>query len=103
MQNMNVNNGQWQPQTRSYVFQSSIVTYGGHNGNYYTSSKFTRTGSDGLTLEESKEANTATREAAHRISRGLHNKGHTVARKLNSDGRVDTRQTLHNLNEVLEL
>lgn len=27
-----------------------------------------------LTLEESKEANTATREASHRISRGLHNK-----------------------------
>ncbi|KAG2239728.1 hypothetical protein Bca52824_091425 [Brassica carinata] len=103
MQNMNVNamvnNGQWQPQTRSYSFQSSTVTYGGHNGNYYTSSKTRRTGSDGLTLEESKEANTATREAAHRISRGLHNKGHTVARKLNSDGRVDTTQTLHNLNE----
>ncbi|CAH8391988.1 unnamed protein product [Eruca vesicaria subsp. sativa] len=103
MQNMNandmVNNGQWQPQTHSYSFQSSTVTYGGHNGNYYTSSKTRRTGSDGLTLEESKEANTATREAAHRISRGLHNKGHTVARKLNSDGRVDTTQTLHNLNE----
>lgn len=104
MQNMNVsaamaNNGQWQPQTRSYSFQSSTVTYGGHDGNYYTSSKTRRTGSDGLTLEESKEANTATREAAHRISRGLHNQGHTVARKLNSDGRVDTTQTLHNLNE----
>ncbi|CAH8318626.1 unnamed protein product [Eruca vesicaria subsp. sativa] len=93
------NNGQWQPQTHSYSFQSSTITYGGHDGNYYTSSKTRRTGSDGLTLEESKEANTATREAAHRISRGLHNKGHTVARKLNSDGRVDTTQTLHNLNE----
>ncbi|AEE84646.1 unnamed protein product [Arabidopsis thaliana] len=103
MQNMNVNamvnNGQWQPQTGSYSFQSSTVTYGGQNGNYYTSSKTRRTGSDGLTLEESREANTATREAAHMISRGLHNKGHTVARKLNSDGRVDTTQTLHNLNE----
>ncbi|CAG7884094.1 unnamed protein product, partial [Brassica rapa] len=103
MQNMNanamVNNGPWQPQTSSYSFQSSTVTYGGHDGNYYTSSKTRRTGSDGLTLEESKEANTATREAAHRISKGLHNKGHTVARKLNSDGRVDTTQTLHNLNE----
>ncbi|XP_010434003.1 PREDICTED: uncharacterized protein LOC104718041 [Camelina sativa] len=103
MQNMNVsgmvNNGLWQPQTRSYSFHSSSVTYGGQNGNYYTSSKTRRTGSDGLTLEESREANTATREAAHRISRGLHNKGHTVARKLSSDGRVDTTQTLHNLNE----
>ncbi|CAE6182219.1 unnamed protein product [Arabidopsis arenosa] len=94
MQNMN-----WQPQTGSYSFQSSTVTYGGQNGNYYTSSKTRRTGSDGLTLEESREANTATREAAHMISRGLHNKGHTVARKLNSDGCVDTTQTLHNLNE----
>ncbi|CAN8274180.1 unnamed protein product [Cochlearia groenlandica] len=104
IQSMNVNaminNGQQQqPQTRSFSFQSSTVTYGGHNGNYYTSSKTRRTGSDGLTLEESKEANTATREAAHRISRGLHNKGHTVARKLTSDGRVDTTQTLHNLEE----
>ncbi|CAA7060105.1 unnamed protein product [Microthlaspi erraticum] len=97
--NAMVNNGQWQPQTRSYSFQSSTVTYGGQNGNYYTSSKTRRTGSDGLTLEESKEANTATREAAHKISRGLHNKGHTVARKLKSDGRVDTTQTLHNLDE----
>lgn len=34
-----------------------------------------------LTLEESKEANTATREAAHKISRGLHNK---VVRVLNN-------------------
>ncbi|XP_010436433.1 PREDICTED: uncharacterized protein LOC104720180 [Camelina sativa] len=101
MQNMNVsgmvNNGLWQPQTRSYSFHSSSVTYGGQNGNYYTSSKIIRTGSDGLTLEEIREAHNATREDAHRISRGLHNKGHTVARKL--DGRVDTTQTLHNLNE----
>jgi len=52
MQNMNVNamvnNGQWQPQTGSYSFQSSTVTYGGQNGNYYTSSKTRRTGSDGV-------------------------------------------------------
>ena len=47
MHNMNVN-GQWQPQARSYSFQSSTVTYGGHDGNYYTSSKTTRTGSDGV-------------------------------------------------------
>ena len=52
MQNMNanamVNNGQWQPQTRSYSFESSTVTYGGHDGNYFTSSKTRRTGSDGV-------------------------------------------------------
>ncbi|XP_013672091.2 uncharacterized protein LOC106376543 isoform X1 [Brassica napus] len=103
MQNMNanamVNSGQWQPQTQGYSFQSSTVTYGGNDGNYYTSSTNRRTGSDGLTLEESKEANTATREAAHRISRGFHNKGHTVERTRNSDGRIGTNQILHNLNE----
>ncbi|KAF8092470.1 hypothetical protein N665_0413s0013 [Sinapis alba] len=108
MQNMNanamnanamVNSGQWQPQTQGYSFQSSSVTYGGLDGNYYTSSTTRRTGSDGLTLEESKEANTATGVAAHRISRGFHNKGHTVERIHNSDGRVDTNQILHNLNE----
>uniref|UniRef100_M4DAY0 Uncharacterized protein n=1 Tax=Brassica campestris TaxID=3711 RepID=M4DAY0_BRACM len=103
MQNMNtnamVNSGQWQPQTQGFSFQSSTVTYGGHDGNYYTSSTTRRTGSDGLTLEESKEANTATREAAHRISRGFHNRGHTVERTRNSDGRVGTNQILHNLNE----
>lgn len=29
--------------------------------------------------------------------------GHSVTRKLNSDGKVDTLQTLHNLNEGLFL
>lgn len=27
--------------------------------------------------------------------------GHSVTRKLNSDGRVDTMQTLHNMNESI--
>ncbi|XP_050227497.1 uncharacterized protein LOC126677089 [Mercurialis annua] len=88
-----------QPQTQSFTFQSSTVTYGGADGAYYTSSKTRRSGSDGVTIEESKEADSIAREASHRISRGLHNKGHTVARKLNSDGKVDTMQTLHNLHE----
>ena len=39
---------QQQPQTRSFAFQSSTVTYGGGNGAYYTSSKTRRTGSDGV-------------------------------------------------------
>ncbi|PPR95721.1 hypothetical protein GOBAR_AA24957 [Gossypium barbadense] len=77
----------------------STVTYGGADGAYYTSSKTRRTGSDGITFEESKEADTTTGQASHQVSRGLHNKGHSVMRKLNSDGRVDTMQTLHNLNE----
>ncbi|GLU05652.1 hypothetical protein SLE2022_227410 [Rubroshorea leprosula] len=90
---------QQQPQTRSFTFQSSTVTYGGANGAYYTSSKTRRMGSDGITFEESKEADTATRQATHRVSRGIHSKGHSLTRKLNSDGRVDTMQTLHNLNQ----
>ncbi|MBA0588996.1 uncharacterized protein LOC105801896 [Gossypium raimondii] len=93
------NQQQQQPQTSSFVFQSSTVTYGGADGAYHTSSKTRRTGSDGITFEENKEADTTTGQASHRVSRGLHNKGHSVMRKLNSDGRVDTMQTLHNLNE----
>ncbi|CAI9093829.1 OLC1v1029413C2 [Oldenlandia corymbosa var. corymbosa] len=83
----------------SFSFQSSTVTYSGGNGAYYTSSTTRRTGSDGLTFEERKEADSATRQAAHQVSRGIHGKGHSVSRKLNSDGRVDTMQTLHNLEE----
>ncbi|XP_057510004.1 uncharacterized protein LOC130792496 isoform X2 [Actinidia eriantha] len=94
-----VNNTHSQPQTHSFNFQSSTVSYGGTNGAYYTSSRTRRTGSDGLTLEESKEADTATGQATHQISRGIHDKGHMVTRKFNSDGKVDTMQTLHNLNE----
>ncbi|GAV82752.1 Mlf1IP domain-containing protein [Cephalotus follicularis] len=86
-------------QGHSFTFQSSTVTYGGANGNYYTSSKTRRTGSDGITFEESKEADAAARQATHKISRGLHDKGHSVERKLKSDGKVETMQTLHNLNE----
>ncbi|CAN4077890.1 unnamed protein product [Withania somnifera] len=92
-------NNEQQPQVRSFSFQSSTVSYGGANGTYYTSSKTRRTGSDGLMFEESKEANSATGQANHRVSRGIHNKGHSLLRKLDSDGRVDTMQTLHNLNE----
>ncbi|OEL27380.1 hypothetical protein BAE44_0011601 [Dichanthelium oligosanthes] len=85
-----------QPQT--FMFQSSTVSYGGPNGACYTSST-TRTGGDGITLEESKEADTTTRKATHRISRGIGSKGHSLTRDLNSDGHVNTHQTLHNLNE----
>ncbi|KAJ3691155.1 hypothetical protein LUZ61_020319 [Rhynchospora tenuis] len=91
-------NGQ-QSQARSYSFQSSSVTYGGINGAYYTSSTNRRSGSDGITMEESREADATTGRATHRISRGIHDKGHSVTRRLNSDGRVDTAQMLHNLEE----
>ncbi|KAF5954413.1 hypothetical protein HYC85_007269 [Camellia sinensis] len=86
MQHMNfsrVNNTQSQPQTRSFSFQSSSVTYGGANGAYYTSSRTRRTGSDGLTFEESKEADTASRQATHQVFRGLHDKrSYLVLKKL---------------------
>lgn len=93
------NRAQREPQAHSFTFQSSSVTYGGANGAYYTTSKTRRMGSDGLTIEESKEADSSTGQASHRLSRALHNKGHSLERKLNSDGKVDTMQTLHNLNE----
>ncbi|KAG9142012.1 hypothetical protein Leryth_009354 [Lithospermum erythrorhizon] len=88
-----------QPRGQSISFQSSTVSYGGANGTYYTSSNVRRTGSDGLTFEESKEANSATGQAKHRVSRGVNEKGHSVMRKLDSEGRVETMQMLHNLEE----
>ncbi|KAL8141689.1 hypothetical protein V2J09_014721 [Rumex salicifolius] len=94
-----MNNILSQPQSQSFSFHSSTVTYGGANGSYYTKSSTRRTGSDGVTFEENKEADSTTGRAFHQVSRGLHNKGHTIARNLNSDGKVDTMQTLHNLNE----
>ncbi|KAK9927448.1 hypothetical protein M0R45_024631 [Rubus argutus] len=90
---------QSQPQPHSFTFQSSSVTYGGANGAYYTSSKTRRMGSDGLAFEESKEADTSSGKATHRVSKGLQNKGHSITRKLETDGKVDTMQTLHNLDE----
>ncbi|KAG5231242.1 myeloid leukemia factor [Salix suchowensis] len=90
-----------EPRVRSSSFQTCKVTYGGIDGAYYTSTRARRTGSDGLLVEESKEADKTTGQATHRISRGINDKGHSVTRKLNSDGKVDTTQTLHNLNEGL--
>ncbi|XP_039011958.1 uncharacterized protein LOC120141089 isoform X2 [Hibiscus syriacus] len=86
-------------QARSYSFQTSRVTYGGVDGTYYTSTKNRKTGSDGVVIEERKEADTTTGQATHSISRGIHDKGYSVTRKLNEDGKVDTTETLHNLNE----
>ncbi|PVH64472.1 hypothetical protein PAHAL_2G277900 [Panicum hallii] len=96
---LNRANSGGQSQARTFTYQSSSVTYGGINGAYYTASKTRRTGSDGITVEESKEADTTTKEATHRISRGIHDKGHSLTRKLKSDGKVDSTQILHNLNE----
>ncbi|CAM0912612.1 unnamed protein product [Alopecurus aequalis] len=92
-------NGGGQPQSRTFTYQSSSLTYGGINGAYYTASKTRRSGSDGITMEESKEADTTTKEATHRISRGIHDKGHSLTKKLKADGKVDSTQILHNLNK----
>ncbi|KAG6509223.1 hypothetical protein ZIOFF_034614 [Zingiber officinale] len=88
-----------QSQNNTFTFQSSTVTYGGPNGAYYTSATTRRMGDDGVIMEESKEADTTSGRAMHRVSRGIKNKGHSVTRKLNSDGKVETMQTLHNLNQ----
>lgn len=37
-----------QPQSNFYSYQSSSVTYGGHDGAYYKASSTRRTGSDGV-------------------------------------------------------
>ncbi|KAK4752301.1 hypothetical protein SAY87_021099 [Trapa incisa] len=86
-------------QTKNFSVQTCKVTYGGVDGAYYTSTRTTSRSGDGVVLEESKEADRTTGQATHRISRGINDKGHSVTRKLNSDGQVDTVQTLHNLNE----
>nr|KAJ0193534.1 hypothetical protein LSAT_V11C800423510 [Lactuca sativa] len=49
-----------------------------------------------VVLEDTKEADKTTGQATHRISKGIHDKGHSVTRKLGTDGEV---QTLHNLNQ----
>ncbi|KAL8114490.1 hypothetical protein AgCh_021373 [Apium graveolens] len=94
-----LNNSRPNSRSQSFTFQSSSVTYGGSDGQYYTKSRSMRTGSDGLTIDETKEADSATGRASHKLSRGIYDKGHTVSRNLQSDGRVDTKQILHNINE----
>ncbi|EPS68201.1 hypothetical protein M569_06572, partial [Genlisea aurea] len=75
------------------------VTHGGINGAYYTATTSLKTGHDGVSFEESTQADRTTGEATHKISRGIHDKGQSVTRKLDSSGKVDTVRTLHNLNE----
>lgn len=88
-----------EPQTSKYTFHSLTTRYGGLDGTYYTSSTTRRMGGDGVVVEESKEADTSSGRATHRVSRGIYDKGHSFTRRLNPDGRVDTMQTLHNLNQ----
>ncbi|KVI01487.1 hypothetical protein Ccrd_020245 [Cynara cardunculus var. scolymus] len=93
-----INNRRSLPQAHSFTFQSSAVTYGCSNGAYYTNSTTRRTGNDGLRIEEYKEADSTTGQAAHRLLRGIHDKafsgfamslidggdeGHTSAKHVN--------------------
>ncbi|EOA27663.1 hypothetical protein CARUB_v10023811mg [Capsella rubella] len=88
-----------QSRVNTFRHHTSKVTYGGIDGAYYTSTRTRRKGSDGMVVEESKEADKTTGEATHRISRGINDKGHSVTRKLTSSGGVESTQTLHNLEE----
>lgn len=88
-----------QSQSQSQGVSFKKVTYGGIDGAYYTATTTRKLGIDGVVFEDSKEADKTTGHATHRISKGIHDKGHSVTRKLGTDGKVDTTQTLHNLNE----
>lgn len=56
-------------------------------------------GPDGVVEEEFEEKDSTTGEEVKRISRGLGVKGRSITRKRTSEGREQTMQTLHNLEE----
>nr|XP_027106434.1 uncharacterized protein LOC113726764 isoform X2 [Coffea arabica] len=66
---------------------------------YYTCSEGRMNGGDGVFLAEMKEEDKIVGESLHTISKGIHDKGHSVTKKNSSDGRADSLQTLHNLHE----
>jgi len=84
---------------RAYSFQSSSVSYGGPNGTYYSSSAMRRMGPDGVVEEEFQEKDSTAGHELKRISRGLGDKGRSILRKRNSEGRESAMEALHNLRE----
>ncbi|KAL1540110.1 hypothetical protein AAHA92_24516 [Salvia divinorum] len=97
-QNLSVKNSNQSPSDyQSFSFQR--VSYGGPDGIYYTSSVGRRAGGDGVSMMEMKEDDRMVGESLHTISKGIHDKGHSVTTKQSKDGRVDSLQTLHNLEE----
>ncbi|KAJ0762621.1 putative myeloid leukemia factor [Helianthus annuus] len=80
-------------------FSYRRVAYGGVNGVYYSSSIGQRTGSDGTVLLEIKEEDKTVGQAMHTISRGMNEKGHTLTKRRDPNGKEDSLQILHNLNE----
>eukprot|EP01018_Ginkgo_biloba_P032961 Gb_29970 [translate_table: standard] len=93
------NSREGQPVSQSYNFQNTSVSYGGPGGAYYTSSTTRRTGPDGVIEERHQEEDSTTGNATKRITRGIHDKGHSVINKKKPDGRVLTVEALHNLKE----
>ncbi|KVI11303.1 hypothetical protein Ccrd_010288 [Cynara cardunculus var. scolymus] len=79
------------PQTQSISYKK--VTYGGINGAYYTATTTRKSGSDGVVLEASKEANKTTGRATHRISKGIHDKHGPFASALHDDHHTSTLHT----------
>ncbi|KAL0373531.1 UNVERIFIED_CONTAM: hypothetical protein Sradi_3268800 [Sesamum radiatum] len=88
------NSSEYPTGVQSFSFQR--VAYGGLDGVYYTSSMGEELA---VFLMEMKEEDRTVGESLHTISKGIHEKGHSVTTKQCSDGRVDSLQTLHNLNE----
>ncbi|KAL6557237.1 hypothetical protein OROMI_017587 [Orobanche minor] len=85
--------------TRDPSFSFQRAAYGGRDGWYYTSSVVKRTGGAGVSVMEMKEEDRTVGESLHTTSKGLRDKGHSVTTKQFSDGKVDSMQTLHNLQE----
>ncbi|XP_057500608.1 uncharacterized protein LOC130784663 isoform X1 [Actinidia eriantha] len=75
------------------------LAYGCLNGMYYTASVTRKSGNDGVVMMEINEEDKTVGQALNTISRGIHDKGHSVSTKHTPDGKVDTLHTLHNLNE----
>ncbi|KAL4562799.1 hypothetical protein LXL04_026830 [Taraxacum kok-saghyz] len=80
-------------------FSFKRVAYGGVNGVYYSSSIGKRTGNDGVVLLEIKEEDKTVGQSFHTISKGIHEKGHTLTKTRDTNGKEDSLQILHNLNE----
>ncbi|XP_059651553.1 uncharacterized protein LOC132299111 isoform X2 [Cornus florida] len=83
----------------NHTFSFQRVAYGGPEGMYYTSSMARASTGDGVVLLETKEEDKTMGQSLHTVSKGIKDKGLSLTKKHNSDGKVDTLQTLHNLNE----
>lgn len=83
----------------SKIFCYQRVSYGGINGTYYTASVTRKAADDGVIFTEINEEDKSAGEALNTVSRGVRDKGHSATTRRTSEGKMDTMQTLHNLNE----